>query len=119
MPEKRMVAIISPKSFSRLDTPFVDYFRRALIANIGEEKAQTVIAYTFREMARMDEENIESPVELDLANYGYPMMAIFRGLIQLGWSEEESWSFVTTTWQRMPESLKARPWNDGSSENKS
>lgn len=109
MLEKRMTMIISPKSFSKLDTPFVDYFRASLIAEVGEEKAQKVIDYTFREMARMDEEKLETPFELELANYTYPMLAIAIGLTQIGWSQEASLAFVQNTWKKMPSGLKVRP----------
>lgn len=107
-----IVAVISPKSCARLDTPFVYYFWNELIKEIGEEKADRVIAYTFKEAARMDEGTPETPGELDMASYGYPMLSVYRGLLEIGCSPEQSLAFVQRTWNKIPEELKVRPWEE-------
>jgi len=108
----KFVTVISPKSCAKLDTPFVNYFRAELAKEVGEEKAEKVIAYTFKEVARMDEGTPETPIELDMANYGYPMLAVYRGLIGVGYSPEESIGFVQRTWDKIPKELKARSWEE-------
>ena len=112
MSEGKVVAVISPKSMSKLDTPFVTFFQKELAREIGEERAGKVIAYTYNEMARMDEGVPETPIELDMANYGYPMLAVYRGLINLGYSPEDSLGFIARTWKQIPEELKSRPWEE-------
>ena len=112
MSEGKFVTVISPKSCAMMDTPFVNYFRAELVKEVGEEKTEKVIAYTCKEVARMDEGTPETPIELDMANYGYPMLAVYRGLIAVGYSPEESIGFVQRTWNKIPKELKARPWEE-------
>ena len=109
----KIVTVISPKSCTKLDTPFVNYFREELAKEIGEEKTEKVIAYTFKEVARMDEGMPETPIELDMANYGYPMLAVYRGLIGVGYSPEDvAASFQKTVVETLVEkTMDAARWS--------
>ena len=40
------------------------------------------------------------------------MLALYRGLISVGYSPEESIGFVQRTWNKIPKELKARPWEE-------
>lgn len=112
MSEDRIVTVISSTSCEKLDTPFVNYFRAELAKEIGEEQAENVIAYTYKEVAQMDEGAPCTPIEFDMSRYGYPMLAMYRGLVRLGYSREESLSFVQHIWKKIPKELKARPWEE-------
>lgn len=94
---EKWTAVLSPKSMRTLSTPLALYYKSYLAVAIGSTLAEKVIRYSYAFSARMDEGEMtegEEQLEKELPSFFYPTLGILRGLVIVGFSEEEAEELV-------------------------
>ena len=82
------------------------YFKSFLSTAVGSSLAEKLTHLAFDRRA----EEASTELDHDLASFFYPSLGILRGLVSLGFAEEEAGELVFTMWEFAPAGFKERPW---------
>ena len=103
--------VYSPRSMTKLNTSFVEYFREQFIRDFGEESAERVVNYAYGYLSDMDEGRApESQMEMNLNHSINPMMGFFDGFVKYGADPKKVLPYLERLWNEAPDKIRFRPF---------